>query len=338
MIPTIVLLLFVLVLLGLGYWIAEGVLYPSRQPLLRSPLTYGLPYEDVSFSSRYGLRLQGWWIPAPQPGHKAVVLLHPFGGNRCGLESVPAFYRPWQPVVDLLPLAQAFHAAGYAVLMFDFRSHGESERGLCAGGQTEDQDVAGAVDTAFQRLAANTSGSPPMVGVVGVGSGATALLTAVGREKGSAEVVRFFSGDSEGGSGFIEYRPPNVKRLAFLVAIEPASLATFLRRSLASLSPFLLPLVSWWCWQRGGYPLRSDYLPALVREIHIPILYIGACPGEGGENSEIHPLYEVTPAVKELLWLDGACKGSKRCTALPAHFQSILSFAEQYSGTLVLPA
>jgi alpha-beta hydrolase superfamily lysophospholipase len=39
--------------------------------------------------------------------------------------------------VDLLKTAHGFHQAGYAVLLFDFRSHGESQAGLCAGGLSE---------------------------------------------------------------------------------------------------------------------------------------------------------------------------------------------------------
>jgi pimeloyl-ACP methyl ester carboxylesterase len=290
------------------------------------PSAYGLTYEEIAFPSRYGLSLRGWWIPATPAGDRAVILLHPLGGNRQGLAGSPGFFRPWQPVVDLLKLAQAFHAAGYAVLLFDLRSHGESERGLGAGGLTEDQDVVGAVDYAFQRLGSDDAGAGPAVGLVGFGCGAAALLAAVGREKGSAEVVYFFSGDSEGGSGFIEYRPPNVKRLSFLVAVEPASLAACLRRSwrrLGPLSPLLLLLVSEWCWRRGGYPLRSTYLPAFVREIQMPLLYVGAGPGPAA--GEVQRLYEATPPPRQICWLDAA--GAEVYDGLAASPDPILSFA-----------
>ena len=74
--------------------------------------------------------------------------------------------------------------------MFDFRGHGGSQGGRCAGGLTEDQDVRGAVDKAFKRIAAEVPAwETPQVGVVGLGLGASAAIAAVGREKGGAEVL-----------------------------------------------------------------------------------------------------------------------------------------------------
>ena len=74
--------------------------------------------------------------------------------------------------------------------MFDFRGHGGSQGGQCAGGLTEDQDVRGAVDKAFKRIAAEVPAwETPQVGVVGLGLGASAAIAAVGREKGGVEVL-----------------------------------------------------------------------------------------------------------------------------------------------------
>jgi pimeloyl-ACP methyl ester carboxylesterase len=247
----------------------------------------------------------------------------------------PGLLQPWPPGVDLLKLAQGFHAAGYAVLLFDFRSHGQSQRALCAGGLTEDQDVAGAVDYTFQHLAKDAPEIQPRVGLVGFGTGASAALTAVGREKGSAEVIRFFSGDSEGGSGFVEYQPPNVKRLRFLVAIAPLSMDAYLRRCLhpwlAPLSPLLIPLVSSWCWQRGGYPLRSTYLPRFAGELHLPVLYIGV--GVHGADSEVERLYQATPGPKEICWLDAPPPRTPDVAALCTHADPVLSFAARTTDT-----
>ncbi len=295
---------------GLSYWIADRILYARREPLSRTPGDVNLPFEEVSFPSRFGLRLKGWWIPAASPGPRAVLLLHPFGGNRQGLSSCASTRFPlWQPSVDLLMLARAFHAAAYAVLLFDFRCHGESERALCAGGFTEDQDVVGAVDYVFQRLHADAAleaaAKSAAVSVVGVGTGATAMLVAIGREKGSAEVVRFFSGDSGGGSGFVEVQPPNVKRLRCLVAVEPGSLRSYLRRGLRRWSPLLsigiIPWVDWWCRRRGGYPVQSDKLIRLAGQIQVPILFLGC--NRHDKESELSVIQAATTGSSEVRWL-----------------------------------
>ena len=208
-----VLALLLLALLALAYRISGLLLYPPRQPVTRTPGDYDLEYEEVAFQSRDGLALKGWWIPASRaPGltepSPTVLLLHPMFGNRQGFSGhghkQPRLLRT---DVDLLGMARSFHQAGYTVLTFDFRSHGESQRGPCAGGLNEDQDVVGAVDTIFRRIAAEAPEAEPQVGLVGFGLGATAALAAVGREKGGAETIRVFSGDSEGGFGWVEIPP-----------------------------------------------------------------------------------------------------------------------------------
>ncbi len=93
-----------------------------------SPAEFGLPFENVAFSSGDGLILRGWWIPAPGSDH-AVIQLHGHSGSM-------------DP--DIV-YAAAWHAAGYNVLMFDFRAHGRSPGKICTFGYLERQDVIGAV-------------------------------------------------------------------------------------------------------------------------------------------------------------------------------------------------
>jgi pimeloyl-ACP methyl ester carboxylesterase len=185
------------------------------------------------------------------------------------------------------------------VLAFDFRSHGESQRGPCAGGLNEDQDVVGAVDATFRRIAADAPGAEPQVGVVGFGLGAMAALVAVGREKGGTETIRVFSGDSEGGFGWVEIPPTKVKRLRFVVAIQPAALGVLLRGYLhqvfAPLSPILTPLVDRMCQRRGGYPLDSSLLLQFVRNVQIPVLYIQARRDPWGGRAEAQQFFDTTP-------------------------------------------
>ena len=159
LILIVVLLFLVLLWLVLGYRIANLLLYANHQPILYTPADCGLEYEDVTFRSKDRLRLRGWWIPAAHQEQlttyaPVVILLHPMFGNRHGLASK---HQSWPFLINreinLLETAKAFHQAGFAVLMFDFRSHGESQRALCAGGLTEDQDVMGAVDYIFERIA-----------------------------------------------------------------------------------------------------------------------------------------------------------------------------------------
>jgi hypothetical protein len=95
----------------------------------------------------------------------------------------------------------------------------------CGGGLTEDQDVTAAVEYAFAR----DTGGAPRVGVVGFGLDAATALAAVGRFKGGTETMWVFSGDSEGGSDWMKIPPATIKRLSFVVAVQPVSVGTLLR-------------------------------------------------------------------------------------------------------------
>jgi len=95
----------------------------------RSPAEFGLAFEEVTFKATDGLALHGWWIPNAG-SDRAVVIMHGHGGSM-----------DWD-----IHRAPAFHAAGFSVLLFDFRAHGHSEGTTITFGYLERQDVLGAVE------------------------------------------------------------------------------------------------------------------------------------------------------------------------------------------------
>jgi len=333
MMVFIYLLLFLLLaVLGFSFWLSSLLLYPPRQPLTRTPKDYNLAYEEVSFSSTDRLALKGWWIPAGEHA-PAVILLHPLLGNRHGFS---AHRTPWPAMFriefDLLKIALAFHQAGWAVLTFDFRSHGESQPGLCAGGLTEDQDVTGAVDYTFMRLSADLPrGETPQVGLVGFGLGAAAALAAIGRTKGKAEKLMIFTGDSEGGVGWTEIQPPNIKQLRFLIAVQPASLDLLLRGCLGEiaplLGPLLVPLVDWLCQLRGGYPLDGALLLKAAREVHLPVLFVQPPQDPWGIHDGVKALCDALPGPKRIEWIEGPLGSLESYRWLTDAPQALLAFA-----------
>jgi alpha/beta superfamily hydrolase len=328
---TFLLLLSALSILTLSDWIAHRLLHPRRQPATRSPESYGLKFEPVDFSSTDGLLLKGWWIPAaPGAPARSVILLHPMFGNRQGL-SVRQAPGPGfgQVDLDLLKLAAVFHHEGYAVLLFDFRSHGESQGGLCAGGLTEDQDVVGAVNYVFGRLAIEN----PQVGLVGFGLGAAAALTAIGRYRGGTEAMWLFSGDSQSASDFTRVPPANIKRLQFLVAVQPASLGTLVRGYLRQIvGPFSRPLVSLasqFCVLGGGFPLDRAALLKFARRMTVPVLYVQARREPWGDCDEVQLLSDATPARTQIWWIDETYWRIAAFEHVVEHSEPVTAFAEQ---------
>jgi uncharacterized protein len=94
-----------------------------------SPTNYNIPYEDVTFQSRYKAPLKGWWLPA-EDAKGTVIFSHGQAGSMAG---------------DL-PEAAMYHKNGYNVLMFDYRAHGTSDGDRVTFGVYEKEDLLGAID------------------------------------------------------------------------------------------------------------------------------------------------------------------------------------------------
>ena len=123
------------------------MLKAARNPLLRTPKSVGLEFEDVSFKASDGVDIRGWFVPAKEAAKQVrgpvVVFVHGWLWNRLGNVSgkVPFVDRD----VDFLPATRALHDAGYHVLLMDVSNHGESGSRLpVTYGPWEARDFIGA--------------------------------------------------------------------------------------------------------------------------------------------------------------------------------------------------
>lgn len=127
---------------------AKGFVSPTRTPILKRPSDVGLEYEDVHFAAPDGVNLEGWFIPADS--NRVVICNHFMGANRQGF---PAHLSEWRRntpgfQIDFLPRYKALHDAGYNVLAYDLRNHGqsaESNGGRLGMGILEARDVVGSI-------------------------------------------------------------------------------------------------------------------------------------------------------------------------------------------------
>jgi fermentation-respiration switch protein FrsA (DUF1100 family) len=149
-----------IVLAGVGWKGSEDGIHPSLNddlPILADYPRLEATLEGVTFPSSDGTLLAGWFIPGESP--RTVILLHGFTDIRD----------------KMLPHANFLHGAGYSVLLFDFRSRGESEGDAVTLGFHERGDVQGAVQ--FLKDRENADGEN--IGVLGVSMGAaTAIMVA----------------------------------------------------------------------------------------------------------------------------------------------------------------
>ena len=149
------------------------MLVGRRTPRRQTPTDAGLEYEDATFQATDGVRLSGWFIPRAGDGPgPAVVFVHGWLWNRLGNVAgrVPFTDRD----VDFLPAAKALHDAGYHVLLFDLRHHGESGRGRAplTYGPRETRDYIGAVN--YLRSRPDVDGE--RIGAIGTSMGGNTII------------------------------------------------------------------------------------------------------------------------------------------------------------------
>lgn len=106
-------------------YLLNYALHGWRTPILKTPESVGLVYEDVFFPSMDGVPIEGWFIPGTS--NKLIICNHFWPGNRYGfaghLENLGGF---GGFEVNFLNYYKHLHDAGYNILTYDFRNHGLS--------------------------------------------------------------------------------------------------------------------------------------------------------------------------------------------------------------------
>lgn len=127
---------------------------PPVFPSWRDPGDAYLYYRDLMLTTKDGVSLAAWYVPALEPEAASIVLCHGLLDSK------------W----TMLRLVPWLHDAGYNVLLFDFRGHGASEERPTSIGRQEAADVQAALDWLQEQGAADK------VGALGMSLGAAALV------------------------------------------------------------------------------------------------------------------------------------------------------------------
>ena len=276
---VIILILAAAIYVGICYFFAKMTLNPKRQPVVVSPVDYGLEYEDVEFNSIDGLHLKGWFIPGNSK--KVLLIAHPMTCNRHGfLVQQKSPFVAVDTDVDLLLFMQALNRAGYSILTFDFRNHGESDDGLTGVGLNEYQDVLGALRYLERRP--DLAGAE--LGLVAFCMGANATIVAMSRD------------------------PARFANARCLIAIQPISMSVFVqsyvRSTYSPLGLVTLPLMERFRRWLGGHPIDDMSPRDYVKNIAVPTLYVQGRVDPWTELSDIQGFYDATSAPKEFWWLE----------------------------------
>ena len=247
-----------LAIVVLAWWAVPMLItYPSHARVGAGPPD--LPIENVSFSSEPGIALRGWYIPGRRGGG-AVLLLHGVRASR------------------LMEIGRArfLHQAGYTVLAFDFRAHGESGGNRITFGYRESRDVAAAL------VYLGKCAPGERIGVVGT---------------------------SMGGAAFLLASPPLHVDAVVLEQVYPSidlALDHRMTRYLGPLGHALSPVLLRWMALNIG--LHADQLRPIshVAQVNAPLLLIGGESDRYTPPQESQAMYAAARQPKELWLVPGA--------------------------------
>jgi fermentation-respiration switch protein FrsA (DUF1100 family) len=88
---------------------SQRLYFPLRE-LDTTPAAYGMDYHDVSLATADGVRLHGWYVPAPAP-RGVLLFFHGNAGN----------------ISHRLDSIRIFRELGLSVFIIDYRGYGRSE-------------------------------------------------------------------------------------------------------------------------------------------------------------------------------------------------------------------
>jgi dienelactone hydrolase len=248
------------------------MLKAARNPILRTPATVGLKFEDVAFKASDGVDIRGWFIPARGAGNEptrgpVVVFVHGWLWNRVGNVSgkVPFVDRD----VDFLPATRALHDAGYHVLLMDVSNHGESGSRLpVTYGPWEARDFIGAVN--YVRSRPDVDGD--RIGAIGCSMGGNIVL----------------------------YGTPECQPVKAILAIQPAVLPNFnrnfARQELGPLGPAMVKSTDL-LYLMMGAPLPSRHNPAIpAKRLGATIVqYVQGTGDPWGTMADVESMAAATP-------------------------------------------
>ncbi|CAK9117435.1 unnamed protein product [Durusdinium trenchii] len=118
--------------------------------MVRTPAAYGMAYEDVRIEALDGCTLAAWHIPAQDKSSKKLAIVGHQSwacANKSGCETHQRHGWVTVEAIDYVKLQKVLHDAGFHVLAYDLRNHGESEKKLPSGfGEIEYMDAVGVMN------------------------------------------------------------------------------------------------------------------------------------------------------------------------------------------------
>jgi pimeloyl-ACP methyl ester carboxylesterase len=302
---------------------------PNRATVQGTPADYGMPdYEAVDILATDGVRLSAWVIAAPRASAKLAVFNHPLSacrtGDTAGLDGVK---------INFMPMLKAVHDAGYHVLTYDSRAHGESDGGLgkaqlgpkelpCGGGCTEWQDVQGVM----AYIAAKPTLNACEICLVGICMGANSMFMAWSKCPQAFDLTKV--------KCMVALQPTRGRGMIGRVTLHKLGKDIAAKVDDAQLAKYGIPFMD------SAQEVRSVRVPVLFVQMQADKYTEGPCElTPAGGISDARTIFDACPTEKEMLWV-GPGTASPHLTGLRyeaysyfnEHPDKLLAWCEKHLG------
>lgn len=288
-----------------GKAISNLMIKPGKSPVFETPEKYNLAYEDVTFKTSDGITLSGWLLKGKTD--KVIIQSH-FGVqcSRCGYTQEGKGLMKnalWTSDIHFLKHAQYLVEAGYSVLMYDMRNHGNSEQnGWVSWGQEERKDVVGAV----QFISEHQDFQNVTIGLLSICMGQGASTFAFG----------------------LESEMKNFKNLKTMISVQPLTYDYFVKAM--GLPKFLVKAGNKYNQSKRNTDLTGDSFLPYVKDVFVPTLVIQNENDPMTNMDMVKQYYNDLTVEKEMLWLDLKKKRGATYDWLGDNPKPILAWFDKY--------
>ncbi|MEM9460152.1 MAG: alpha/beta hydrolase [Myxococcota bacterium] len=290
--------------------LAEFAVRPMfRTPVHKRPEDHGITdYQDVFFASADGVPLEGWLLRATG-SDRLVIINHPMPMSRSGFTG--HWGLPWSGVddieIDFVAHMAALVRAGYNVLAYDLRNHGNSgaaNGGICGIGRYEWRDCVGVK----RFVDAHPELSTMTVGLYSRCTGANAQYEAIHRHPELFENVRCM--------------------MSPLAVSMEALIGTFAK--LQGVGE-LMELIDFEQVKLGGFK-NSEMTPHLFApSVKLPVLCSQVRDDAWTTNEDGERTFELLGSQdKELFWIEGTTRRFDGYNYFGQHPEKMITFFDKY--------
>lgn len=286
-------------------YLSNSIVEGGKAPVFGTPADEGLTYDDVEFRASDGVALRGWLVR----GGTDRIIVQSHYGVQCSRSG----YTPdgkgrplmWKESISFMKHVKWLVDAGYSVLMYDTRNHGESDTGICewvTWGPEETKDVLAAVEFA----STHPDYVDATIGLLSICMGAASSTYAFGEAGGLA--------DND--------------RIKAMIAIQPLRYPDFMKA--LRLDNFIGRRVTRRNNERTGMDLEAVTFMDHVEAINVPTRLVQNTNDEYLNRQSIEEYFGALTVDKDMMWLDLGPKRAAGYEYLTKHPAEILSFFDQY--------